>query len=226
MNWLEAEEQIDWSNFEAAAQTARRILADLAADRALLTALTLNARRDPSLFAMCERHALDDKIVLYDGLKAQNFRIRWRLANSGQYERLHQHRFSFATHILAGTHYETLWQRREEAQPGPGGCFRQEDFDVCFVREMPAGQAFVLHHDTWHSSATSEGAIALILRGPAEKDRSAIIRLSTGEAWWRYGEKDEDADRRAEVSMDTARFDSWTARLQRAGLIDPLAERA
>ena len=220
-NWLTSVEPIDWSDFEAAALRAREILERLSLDRCLLTALTLNARSDPHLFTMCEVHDLDDKIVLFDGLEEKGFRIRWRLANTDQYERLHQHRFPFATHILSGSHFETLWGVSDQHSFKSVDELTLDDFEVYFEREMPAGQAFVLHHNTWHSSATSKGAIALILRGPAQKDRAPIIRLSSGEKWFRVGNQDEDATRRKTVSMGVERFDHWITTLIKADLIDP-----
>ena len=213
---LEAEQPIDWSNLEEAASRSRSILEMLASDRAALSALTLQARRDAALFGMCECHTLDDKIVIYDGLERQNFRIRWRLAKSDQYERVHSHRFSFTTRILRGTHSETLYFCNSPSD----GEVSLGDFEAAIEKELVCGQTFTIHHSTFHSTVTSEDAVALLMRGPAEKVKAPIIRKDSAEMWFRFGAADESEERRRDVAMSVGTFDCWIDRLRAGEFID------
>lgn len=211
---LESVPRIDWDDIAAAAETCRELLRALAADKAYLSSLTHSCRNDEGLFKLCETHALDDKIVIYNGLERQNFRVRWRLANDDQYERIHRHRFSFASLVLKGTHSETLYTYRPTE-----GAMKVSDFEPQIVRRMVPGQDFTIHHSTYHSTTTSTGAVALVIRGPAEIVRAPIIRKDDGTSWFRDGADSESDERKRAVRMSLPTFDSWVWKLQQDGMI-------
>lgn len=207
---------IDWRDLDGAAVVATDLLERLAADRALLTSLTAAAVDDEVLRPLCECHAFDDKIVIYDALATRGFRIRWRLAKSIKSEQAHMHRFSFATRVMAGAHFETLYNggKQEEDSLVAG------DLAPLMVRELVEGQTFVIHHGTIHSTTTAPGTVGLLLRGPAEKRRAVNIRKSDGSRSFRYGADDETAERRRQVAMSDDVFERWQQMLRERAFID------
>jgi hypothetical protein len=221
-SWLNDVPPLDWSNFCEASAIAIQVLERLATDRDLMSTLTHRVLGDERLFGLCEQHALDDKIVIHDALEAQNFRIRWRLAADSEYERVHHHRFSFATHVLRGTHHETIYRNSKTDQSVEEA--RLEDFVPVAHKECVAGQSFAIHHGGFHSTTTSGEAIGLLLRGPAEHRQALIIKKDDGRAWYRIGADEETKDRRESVAMSRAALESWLNRLAEQNLIDPAVE--
>ncbi|MDP9151242.1 MAG: hypothetical protein M3O36_15050 [Myxococcota bacterium] len=206
---------IDWTDFAASSRASIAVLRRLANDPALLRDLLLSVPHDDRLWKKCESHSLDDKIVLYDGLGRNGFRIRLRLATAYQDERPHAHRFTFSTFIMRGSYIQTLYHSQYETQEELVGRF----FTSVVDRQERAGSAFTIRHDTLHSTIAPPDTVSLILRGPAMKDRAIIAHQATGEVWWRMGEGQEDAERRAAVRMDRERYDFWVDRLGQYGLI-------
>src|SRR5215204_2314384 len=105
MNGLPA---VDWNDLESAAEITTAIAHQLGDDRALLTALVDRVPGIPELREKCECHSLDDKIVLWDA-PDKGLRIRLRLANTDQYERVHNHRYSFTAYLLNGVYHHTMY---------------------------------------------------------------------------------------------------------------------
>jgi hypothetical protein len=211
MNALPA---VDWSDIEAAADTTRAVARTLGDDRELLRALIDRVPNTPELREKCELHALDDKIVIWDD-QEKGLRIRLRLANSNQYERVHNHRYSFTAYLLYGTYYHTLYSTDQPLD---------ETADVTrfwptMVREERTGDMITLHHEQLHTTLTSPETISLMIQSPAQKRRAFMIRKSDGEVWYRLGAADEDQQRRDEVRMPDERFEHWRARLVELGVL-------
>ena len=162
---------INWSDFLAAGRQTREILHRVAADREYLRYLVEHVAETPALFEKCERHELDDKIVIYDAMADRNFRIRFRLATAYQDERPHQHRFCFSTVILRGNYFQTLYTTDQSLDDGVD--FDQIRPTIC--REEPMGSAFTIDHNVIHSTIAPPDTISLVLRGPAAKQRAIII---------------------------------------------------
>ncbi|MEU5539349.1 hypothetical protein [Streptomyces sp. NPDC020362] len=205
---------VRWDDLEAAAEVTEGIARRLGDDRALLRALVDRVRRTPELREKCECHALDDKIVIWDAPE-KGLRIRLRLANTDQYERVHNHRFSFTAHILSGAYRHTLYATDQPLD---------ETADIgrfwpYFVREEPTGSCFTLHHEQLHTTITEPETISLMIQSPAAKRRAFIIRKEDGQVWWREGAADESAARRAEVRMSDQRFEHWVSRLEAIGVL-------
>ncbi len=205
---------IDWHNLDAAYSATSMILERLAADKPTLRALVERAGTDPAIFAKCEEHALDDKIVLYDDLE-RGFRIRLRLSTSNQYERAHTHRFTFTTLVMRGMYYQNWY---ESDKPFDDGVSLDDLRTIC-TREDGPGTCFTISHDAIHSTVTAPDTISLLMRGPAMKDKALIINTETGHSWYRVGEKDETAARRVEKQMSRTRYQEWVNKLTGYGLI-------
>ena len=205
---------VDWSDIEAAAATTRDIARRLGDDRELLRALVDRVPSVPELRAKCECHALDDKIVIWDD-QAKGLRIRLRLANVKQYERVHNHRYSFTAYLLYGTYYHTLYATDQKLD---------ETADVSrfwphFVREERTGDIITVHHEQLHTTLTDPETVSLMIQSPAQKERAFMIRKSDGHVWWRLGAAQEDEARRAEVLMSDERFAHWRSRLDALGVL-------
>ncbi|MBT0770053.1 hypothetical protein KIH74_14030 [Kineosporia sp. J2-2] len=205
---------VDWSDIEGAADTTRRIALRLGGDRALLRALVDRVPTTPDLRAKCECHALDDKIVIWDD-QDKGLRIRLRLANTSQYERVHNHRYSFTAYLLYGRYYHTMYATDQPLD---------ETADVTrfwprTVREEETGAIITLHHEQLHTTLTDPETVSLMIQSPAQKARAFMIRREDGHVWWRLGAAEEDEARRREVQMPDERFAHWRGRLTALGVL-------
>ncbi|MGQ0839462.1 hypothetical protein [Actinokineospora sp.] len=205
---------VDWSDLEAAADLTRGIAHTLGDDRELLAALVDRVPGVPELREKCECHALDDKIVIWDD-QEKGLRIRLRLANTDQYERVHNHRYSFTAYLLYGTYFHTLYATDQPLD---------ETADVTrfwprVIREERTGDIITLHHQQLHTTITSPETVSLMIQSPAQKARAFMIRKSDGQVWWRLGAAEEDADRRAEIRMSDERFSHWRTKLVQLGVL-------
>ena len=205
---------VRWDDLESAAEITAAIARRLGDDRALLRTLLARATRTPELRQKFECHALDDKIVIWDD-QAKGLRIRLRLANTDQYERVHNHRYSFTAYILHGAYQHTLYATDQPLD---------ESADVSrfwpyFVREEPVGRCITLDHEQLHTTITEPETISLMIQSPARKQRAFMIRRDDGRVWYRYGAADEPVERRAEVHMDDERLHHWLSRLETLGVL-------
>ncbi|MFS0696657.1 hypothetical protein [Streptomyces nitrosporeus] len=205
---------VRWDDIEAAAEITTAIARRIGDDRPLLRTLVARALHTPELRAKFECHALDDKIVIWDD-QEKGLRIRLRLANTDQYERVHNHRYSFTAYILHGAYRHTLYATDQPLD---------ETADVSrfwahFVREEPAGRCITLDHEQLHTTVTEPETISLMIQSPARKKRAFMIRRDDGQVWYRYGAADESAERRLEVAMSDDRLHHWLSRLKAFGLL-------
>jgi len=204
---------VDWDDLEQAAEVTREIAHRIGDDRELLAALVDRAMVVPELREKCEIHTLDDKIVIWDE-PAKGLRIRLRLANTKQYERVHNHRFSFTAYLLNGTYYHTLYATD---QPLDETADVTRFWPRC-IREERTGDILTLHHEQLHTTLTDPDTVSLMIQSPAQKRRAFMIRRSDGEVWWRVGAADEDEARRQEVRMSDERLAYWRERLVELGI--------
>lgn len=199
---------VDWHDLEAAAEATRVIALSIGNDKVLLRALVDRTARVPTLREKCECHALDDKIVLWHEPE-RGLKIRLRLANEEQYERVHNHRYAFTAFVLTGVYYQTLYATDQPLD---------ETADVtrfwpCVVREEVPGDFITLHHEQLHTTLTAPNTISLMIQSDAHQERGFMIRRSDGEVWYKRGAADEDEKRRQEVAMSDERFAYWRQRL-------------
>jgi hypothetical protein len=207
---LDEQEAFDWQDLRNTGNRAATVLEQLANSPALLRALLVRAVDDDALLSMCERHRPFDKVVIYDG-DDRNFRIRLHVWRETEFERAHQHRFSFTARMLQGQYRHVLYDSPlREGAPAPSAearwhmdadhFDRSSDVDLTRVQpvleyEMKAGDGYTLHHNAVHATLVSAQTVSLILRGPAEKDVAFVANLDEGGIYWRFGRRDEDQDR-------------------------------
>lgn len=205
---------VRWDALESAAEVTSAIARRLGDDKALLRVLVERAVATPGLREKFECHSLDDKIVIWDDPQ-KGLRIRLRLANTDQYERIHNHRYSFTAYILHGAYQHTLYSTDQTLD---------EKADVTrfwptFVREEAVGRCITLDHEQLHTTITEPQTISLMIQSPARKRQAFMIRRSDGHVWWREGAADETAERRAEVRMGDDRLAFWLERLSALGIL-------
>jgi hypothetical protein len=204
---------VDWSDIETASEVTREIALRIGDDRPLLTALVDRVPSVPELRDKCECHALDDKIVIWDD-QDRGLRIRLRLANTSQYERVHNHRYSFTAYLLSGVYHHTLYATDQPLD---------ETADVSrfwprSIRDERTGDIITLHHEQLHTTITDPDTISLMIQSPAQKRKAFMIRRSDGQVWWRLGAADEDEARREEIRMPDERLAFWRRRLSDLGI--------
>ncbi|MET9628329.1 hypothetical protein ABZX92_12775 [Lentzea sp. NPDC006480] len=217
---------LDWSDLPKTHEVTSALLAELAEDKDTLRLLVDRVREEQSLMAMCERHRLLDKIVVYDGGE-RGFRLRVHISTREHRDRPHDHRFSFTSRILTGRYRHTrhdLVGELDESVPW----HVQDDVDArlsearavpMFVTHQTAGSTYSLHHTEVHTTFTTPGTVSLFLRGPAEKDRSLITERETGRLWWRYGADKEKTERRVAKAMERTEFEDLVGQLNRLEII-------
>ncbi|MEW1750557.1 hypothetical protein ACIQU1_15195 [Streptomyces angustmyceticus] len=211
---MESLPTVRWDDIESAAEVTEQIARRLGDDPELLGTLVERVRRTPELREKCECHALDDKIVLWDD-QEKGLRIRLRLANTDQYERVHNHRYSFTAYILRGAYRHTLYATDQPLDETAD----VQRFWPHFVREEAEGRCITLDHEQLHTTITEPETISLMIQSPARKDRAFMIRRSDGQVWYRLGAAEESAERRREVRMSDERFEHWVGRLRAMGVL-------
>ena len=179
--------KVDWNDLTAVSDAAGGLLTALDDDRALLHALVDGAAADPRLLALCEHYDILDKIVLHDD--PSGWRLRLHVFLPGYFDRPHNHRWTYASRILAGSYTHTLYGTDDQLGDG--------NIDVSalrprMVRTERAGDTYVLDHTSVHSVTAAPHTTSLIVRGPAVKDRFLVTDRLTGEAWWQHGAATED----------------------------------
>lgn len=211
---MQALPAVDWDNLEEASERTQQIALRIGEDKQLLRALVDRAARTPAIRAKCECHALDDKIVLWDEPE-RGLKIRLRLANTDQYERVHNHRYAFTAYVLTGVYYQTLYATDQPLDDTAD----VERFWPCVVREERPGDFITLHHEQLHTTITGPDTISLMIQSAARQKRAFMIRRSDGHVWYRLGADEEDEARRVEVAMSDERFAYWRQRLVDLGVI-------
>ncbi|HEY1619526.1 MAG TPA: hypothetical protein VGG25_18030 [Streptosporangiaceae bacterium] len=204
----------DWASPPSVAGWAQDRLADLAARPGLLADLLQEALADPG---QGESYPHMDKVVLWrsgDGA----LRLRLHAFGPGYADRPHNHRWSFAAVLLAGSYLHTLYGGQDEVlaaaragrEPAPQYAGRQ-----------PAGPGYFLHDAAVHSLRVDEPTVSLILRGPAVKERYfTIVPGAAGVAdrlEWSQGAARETADQAAAKRITAAGLRRVAAALQAAG---------
>lgn len=192
---------LDWDDLPAVAAAAEESFADLTRNRwALIAHLLQLLPGDPTLVEMCESYDFLDKLVLHDDPEHQ-FRIRLHRFRSGHFDRPHNHRWPFASAILAGSYRHVQYGADTGFDTATADSLRPLQ-----IRTERAGDWYVLHHTAVHSVTADAGTLSLVLRGPSAKDRFRIIDAPTGGSFIVKGAKDETEQERADKRMTANRL--------------------
>lgn len=200
--------ECDWEDTSSILQASMPIFGAFTADSQLLPALLHNLADDEHLKPMCERYDFLDKLVLYDDMIAQ-VRIRLHLYRPGYFDRPHNHRWSFASHILCGRYRHRIFGRDdlfgEDTDPN--------SLQPIHERIEGPGASYALHHTSVHTVQADADTISLLIRGPAAKQRFLILDHAGG-SFWVYGAANESPEQRAGKQMTAEQINQAISRVQ------------
>lgn len=201
--------RLDWDDSAAAHRAADSAFTQLTADRwSTLIALLDALPEDAHLVEMCETYDFLDKLVLHDDPDG-GYRVRLHAFRPGYFDRPHNHRWSFASMILAGSYLHT--------QYGADHDFETASLDTLrplAIHTERAGDWYTMHHTAVHSVSADAGTVSLILRGPAAKSSFRILDAATGGSFHVRGAQDETPQQRAAKRTDPARLADTIARIR------------
>ncbi|MFH9005874.1 hypothetical protein ACH4E5_21925 [Streptomyces afghaniensis] len=235
-DWLD-NISIDWSDFDNASRISGEIVRHLAADRALLRRMVLEAQQDERLRPLAEKHHELTYIVLYDALD-RGLRVRLHRFTKGLEDIPHNHRFSFSSALLSGSYVHTVFdlERPEDAAPGrelwaldqPEGThegtsvqqLRMAGLRPALATVQSAGSSYTLHHSTIHKTAMpDETAFSVFCRGPAEKPCALQLQPDTRTYLWKFGRANETPDVLAARRLSDDEFSDFIEMLEEADVI-------
>ncbi len=200
--------RIDWDDTGSLLHHARPLFDALTDQSGLLPALLDTLAADPHLQPMCEHYDFMDKLVLHDDRESQS-RLRLHLYRPGYFDRPHNHRWSFASHILRGSYTHRIFGRDDQF----GEDTDPDTLQPIHERVERAGSSYALHHTSVHSVHAEADSISLLLRGPAAKDRFLILDRS-GPSFWAYGAAHESPQTRASKQMSRGQVEEAIARIR------------
>jgi hypothetical protein len=208
---IEPLRSVDWEDADAVEHACRKAFIMLTDDPGPIRAALRTLPKRPDLLKMCEHYDILDKIVLHDD--PSGVRLRLHVFLPGYFDRPHNHRWSYASLIVAGGYRHYLF----------GGADLDTAVDPASLRVLQArqekiGTMYALHHTMVHAVVAEPHTVSLVLRGPAVKDRFLVTDRATGEAWWQYGANQESPDAAARKQMSPARLAELTGWLRNADL--------
>jgi hypothetical protein len=212
--------EIDWDDTGSILRYAAPIFDAFVSEPDLLSGLLDNLAADEHLRPMCEGYDFMDKLVLHDDTAAQ-VRVRLHLYRAGYFDRPHNHRWSFASHLLRGSYLHRIYGRDDHF----GEDTNPDTLQPIHERVEPVGARYALHHTSVHTVQAEADSISILLRGPAAKDRFLILDRS-GPSFWVYGAALESPETRASKQMRPEVLDQTIARIRALTARAPLRPAA
>jgi hypothetical protein len=201
---------IDWDDTTSILRGCTPLFDALANEPELLAGLVAHVSDDPHLAEMCEGYDFMHKLVLYDAANL-NVRLRLHVYQAGFFDRPHNHRWSFASHILRGGYVHRFFGRDDQFG---------EDTDPDALlpiheRLEQPGSTYALHHTSVHTVQAETDTISLLVRGPSAKQRFLILDAACGGSFWVYGAAQESPEQRANKRLTPDQLDQTITRIQR-----------
>ncbi|MFE0025520.1 hypothetical protein [Amycolatopsis sp. NPDC059021] len=201
---------IDWDDTTSILHGCAPLFDTLTTTPDLLRTLVDRVRGDGHLASMCEGYDFMHKLVLYDAPDL-TVRLRLHLYRDGFFDRPHNHRWSFASHILRGGYTHRIFGRDDQFG---------EDTDPHTLRpiherrEHP-GATYALHHTSVHTVHAEADTLSLLVRGPAAKQRFLILDAATDSFFWVYGAAQESPEQRASKRLTPDQLHQTITRIHR-----------
>ncbi|MEV4207802.1 hypothetical protein [Nocardia salmonicida] len=204
---------LDWDDVEAVDSATRKAFDQLVSGRYLLRR-ALNAIADnPNLTPLCEHYDILDKLVLHDDPES-GIRVRLHIFGPGYNDRPHNHRWTYASHILRGEYRHRLYGEAEL-----GTDIDLSTLRAVHVRQEQVGASYALHHSAIHAVVAEPGTVSLVIRGPAIKNRFPVMDAKTGKSWWQYGANQESVEDAERKRMTRRRFDELVVSLRQWNIV-------
>lgn len=137
---------IDWDDTTSILRGCTPLFDVLATDPELLSGLVARVRDDPHLAEMCEGYDFMHKLALHDTADL-NVRLRLHVYQAGFFDRPHNHRWSFASHILRGGYVHRIFGRDDQF----GEDTDPRDLLPIHERLEQPGCTYALHHTSVHT---------------------------------------------------------------------------
>lgn len=178
-----------FSDFDS---TARIALMRISSDSTLMCNLLKNIAVDTTLAEKTECYDFLDKMVIYSNDDTGIY-ARISYFHEGYSERIHYHRWNYASYILCGGYTQTLYgSTREHAE-----IVTINSSDILMREDLYAGNLYTLNNLMIHSIKVLPGTISLCIRGKALCDAFQIKDISNGSVWWQYGSDMEALEERS-----------------------------
>ena len=202
--------QIDWNDTTSILRGCTPVFDALSHEPGLLARLVTKVAYDPHLAGMCEGYDFMHKLVLHDASDL-DVRVRLHLYQAGFFDRPHNHRWSFASHILRGGYTHRIFGRDDQFN---------EDTDPDTLlpiheRLEQPGSTYALHHTSVHTVQAEADTISLLVRGPSTKQRFLILDAAAGSFFWVHGAAQESPEQRASKRLTPNQLTHTITRVQR-----------
>jgi hypothetical protein len=198
----------DWDQPATILPAVTPLFDALTGDPDLLTALVDTLPSNPHLTAMCEQYDFVSKLVLHHG--PTDVRLRLHLYRDGFFDRPHNHRWSFASHILRGRYRHRIYGNdtgfTEQTDPAT--------LTPIIERDELTGDRYALHHTAVHTVQADTDTISLLVRGPAAKDRFLIHDVAAGRFFWVTGAAQETPQQRTSKQMTPDQLTTTISRVK------------
>jgi hypothetical protein len=201
---------IDWDDTTSILRGCTPLFDALANEPELLAGLVAHVRDDPHLAEMCEGYDFMHKLVLHDAADL-NVRLRLHVYRAGFFDRPHNHRWSFASHILRGGYVHRIFGRDDQFDEDTN----PDALLPIHERLEQPGSTYALHHASVHTVQAQADTISLLVRGPSAKQRFLILDAASGGFFWVYGAAQESPEQRATKRLTSDQLDQTITRIQR-----------
>ncbi len=202
--------QVDWDDTTSILRGCTPLFDALGNDPALLAVLVAGVADNAHLAETCEGYDFMHKLVLYDATEL-NVRLRLHVYRAGFFDRPHNHRWSFASHILRGGYVHRIFGRDDQF----GEDTDPDSLLPIHERLEQAGATFALHHTSVHTVQAEADTISLLVRGPSAKQRFLILDAATDAFFWVYGAAEESPEQRASKRLTPDQLAHTITRIQR-----------
>ncbi|MGW4272676.1 hypothetical protein ACWEGQ_09975 [Streptomyces seoulensis] len=203
--------KLDWDNLALLQDQLTGLLDELATSE-WLSAAFAHVLATPDLLVQSERLQELDRVVLVNDA-ASGVRVRLHVFRQRDFDRPHNHRWTFGNRVLAGSYRHYLYGDYADLSTDT------KIGEPCLVRDETPGTGYVIRHTLVHSVAAEPDTTSVIVRGPAAKDRFVVMNSETGEAWWQYGHTVEDEAEIARRRLGAEKVSGIRDLLVRQGVI-------
>lgn len=173
---------LDWNDTRAVSEATSKTLAGIAEEGGRLRELAEGVCTDASLLEKCEEYDILRKMVIAEDAE-YDVRLRLHVFLPGYIDRPHNHRWTYASMILAGSYTHQIYG----ADTGFDEGVDVDSLKPLLVRHETPGSHYALHNTMVHSLVAEPMTVSLVLRGPSVKDRFLVVDKETGLLWWQYG---------------------------------------
>jgi hypothetical protein len=202
--------EIDWADLMDASEKSSQLLNDLADQPDVMFDLMDRAIATPELSAMAENYDLLRKVVLLDH-PASGRRLSMHIFRGGNFDRPHNHRWTYTSRILAGRYNHVIFDSVTKWDDGA---------DVTSLlpqlsQALRPGMSYTLGSQMIHMAQASQDTLTIILRGPSVSREFYVGDLHTGDVWKQVGRAHEDPEevRKKKMTADDLRQFADEARM-------------